>query len=258
MAEAITAAADEVVGGKHDEHFPLPVWQTGSGTQSNMNANEVIANRAAELLGRARGSRAVHPNDHVNRGQSSNDVIRRPSTLHWLEIVRRLLPALDALRGTLAGKAAQFSTSSRSRTHLQDATPLTLGQEFSGYVAQLDFTREAVSGVRALYPLAIGGTAVGTGLATHPQFGARVAADLAASTSLPFTVAPNRFGAGGARRRCSRMAAAKLAAALADCRRRALARERPALGTRRNFDSGKRTGSSIMPGKINRRRASRC
>ena len=257
MAEAITAAADEVVGGSHDEHFPLPVWQTGSGTQSNMNANEVIANRAAELLGRPRGSRAVHPNDHVNRGQSSNDVI--PTAMHValaLEIVRRLLPALDALRSTLAGKAAQFSHIVKiGRTHLQDATPLTLGQEFSGYVAQLDFAREAIgAGVRALYPLAIGGTAVGTGLATHPQFGARVAADLAASTGLPFTVAPNRFAALAAHDAvvfahgaCKTLAAA-LAKIAEDVRWLASG---PRSGLGEISIPENEPGSSIMPGKIN-------
>ena len=198
LAAAIAAAAAEVVAGTHDDHFPLPVWQTGSGTQTNMNVNEVIANRAAERLGGARGSRLVHPNDHVNRGQSSNDVI--PTAMHValaLLLSRRLLPALDTLRTTLASKAMAFEPIVKiGRTHLQDATPLTLGQEFSGYVAQLDFARSAVeAGLAALYPLAIGGTAVGTGLATHPEFGTRVAADLARSTGLPFTVAANRFAA---------------------------------------------------------------
>ncbi len=198
LAVAITTAADEVVAGRHDTHFPLPVWQTGSGTQTNMNVNEVIANRAGELLGHPRGSRTVHPNDHVNRGQSSNDVI--PTAMHValaLVLARQLLPALDVLRATLAAKAAAFDSIVKiGRTHLQDATPLTLGQEFSGYVAQLDFARTAVeAGLASLLPLAIGGTAVGTGLATHPEFGARVASDIAATTGLPFTQATNRFAA---------------------------------------------------------------
>ena len=190
LADAIGTAAEEVVAGRHDTHFPLPVWQTGSGTQTNMNVNEVIANRAGELLGQPRGSRTVHPNDHVNRGQSSNDVI--PTAMHValaLVLARQLLPALDVLRTTLAAKATGFESIVKiGRTHLQDATPLTLGQEFSGYVAQLDFARSAIeAGLAALLPLAIGGTAVGTGLATHPEFGARVASDIAATTGLPFT-----------------------------------------------------------------------
>jgi fumarate hydratase class II len=198
LAAAIAAAAAEVVAGRHDDQFPLPVWQTGSGTQTNMNLNEVIANRAAELLGHARGGRHVHPNDHVNRGQSSNDVL--PTAMHValaLVFTRELLPALDQLRRTLQAKAADFDGIVKiGRTHLQDATPLTLGQEFSGYVAQLDFARSALgAGLDALLPLAIGGTAVGTGLATHPEFGERVAAELAAETGLRFTAAPNRFAA---------------------------------------------------------------
>ncbi len=156
LAQAIGTAADEVVAGQHDDHFPLPVWQTGSGTQTNMNVNEVLANRAAELLGLARGSRAVHPNDHVNRGQSSNDVI--PTAMHValaLALARHLLPSLDGLRATLSAKSQAFEPIVKiGRTHLQDATPITLGQEFSGYVAQLDFARQAAeSGLAALYPL---------------------------------------------------------------------------------------------------------
>jgi fumarate hydratase, class II len=198
LAAAIEAAAAEIVAGRHDDQFPLPVWQTGSGTQTNMNVNEVIANRAAELLGHARGGRHVHPNDHVNRGQSSNDVL--PTAMHValaLSFTRELLPALDELRRTLQSKAEAFESIVKiGRTHLQDATPLTLGQEFSGYVAQLDFARGALNaGLDALLPLAIGGTAVGTGLATHPEFGERVAAELAAETGLRFTAAPNRFAA---------------------------------------------------------------
>jgi fumarate hydratase class II len=257
LADAIAAAADEVISGRHDEHFPLPVWQTGSGTQTNMNVNEVIANRAAELLGQVRGSRAVHPNDHVNRGQSSNDVI--PTAMHIalaLAIAQQLLPALDALRATLAAKSAAFASIVKiGRTHLQDATPLTLGQEFSGYVAQLDFARSAIeAGLTTLYPLAIGGTAVGTGLATHPEFGARVAADIADSTGLPFTVAANRFAALAAHEPIvfAHGALKTLAAALAKIANdvRWLA-SGPRSGLGEIAIPENEPGSSIMPGKIN-------
>ena len=257
IADAIAAAASEVVAGTHDDQFPLPVWQTGSGTQSNMNVNEVLANRAAELLGGARGSRLVHPNDHVNRGQSSNDVI--PTAMHValaLQLSRQLLPALDTLRATLAAKAASFEPIVKiGRTHLQDATPLTLGQEFSGYVAQLDFARAAVeSGLAALYPLAIGGTAVGTGLATHPDFGARVAADLAQSTGLPFAVAANRFAALAAHdpvvfaHGSLKTLAAALAKIANDVRWLASG---PRSGLGEIAIPENEPGSSIMPGKIN-------
>jgi fumarate hydratase class II len=257
LADAIAAAADEVVEGRHDEHFPLPVWQTGSGTQTNMNVNEVLANRAAERLGRSRGSGTVHPNDHVNRGQSSNDVI--PTAMHVafaLAIAHRLLPSLDTLRTTLASKSAAFAPIIKiGRTHLQDATPLTLGQEFSGYVAQLDFARTAVdAGLNALYPLAIGGTAVGTGLATHPGFGARVAADLAATTGLPFTVAENRFAALAAHDPVvfAHGALKTLAAALSKIANdvRWLA-SGPRSGLGEIAIPENEPGSSIMPGKIN-------
>jgi fumarate hydratase class II len=256
-ADAITRAAQEVVDGQHDEHFPLPVWQTGSGTQSNMNVNEVIANRAGELLGQPRGSRTIHPNDHVNRGQSSNDVI--PTAMHVaiaLEIERRLLPALDALRQTLATKAGEFAGIVKiGRTHLQDATPLTLGQEFSGYVAQLDFARDALeAGLQALYPLAIGGTAVGTGLATHPEFGERVAADLSAQTGLPFAAASNRFAALAAHDAVvfAHGACKTLAAALSKIANdvRWLA-SGPRSGLGEISIPENEPGSSIMPGKIN-------
>jgi fumarate hydratase class II len=198
-AAAIAAAADEVIAGRHTDQFPLSIWQSGSGTQTNMNVNEVLANRASELLGTPRGAgRAVHPNDDVNRGQSTNDVF--PTAMHIAEarlIHERLLPALTRVRETLASKGEQFAKIVKiGRTHLQDATPLTLGQEFSGYVAQLDFARTAVEqGMTALFPLAIGGTAVGTGFATHPEFGARVAARIAAATGLPFESAPNKYAA---------------------------------------------------------------
>jgi fumarate hydratase class II len=198
-AMAIVGAANEVLVRRHDQEFPLAVWQTGSGTQSNMNLNEVLANRASELLGGERGeARLVHPNDDVNLGQSSNDVF--PTAMHLaavLGIQGHLLPALTALTGTLAGKSAAFSTILKiGRTHLQDATPLTLGQEFSGYVAQLQHAQKLIEAVLpSLHQLAIGGTAVGTGLNTHPEFGERVAAQLAAVTGMPFVSAENKFAA---------------------------------------------------------------
>ncbi len=198
-AQAIVTAAEEVLSGRHEQEFPLSVWQTGSGTQSNMNMNEVLANRASELLGGERGpNRLVHPNDEVNLGQSSNDIF--PSAMHWaaaLGIVGTLQPALAGLRATLAAKSVAFRDIVKvGRTHLQDATPLTLGQEFSGYVAQLDHAASLINAVLpSLYPLAVGGTAVGTGLNTDPEFGARVAAELARSSGLPFVSAANKFAA---------------------------------------------------------------
>ncbi|REE17648.1 fumarase class II [Paraburkholderia sp. BL6665CI2N2] len=196
-AKAIMQAADEIIEGKHPDEFPLAVWQTGSGTQTNMNLNEVIANRASELLGGERGeARKVHPNDDVNRGQSSNDVF--PTAMHVAAayaIVKHLLPALKTLRDTLDGKAKAFAGIVKiGRTHLQDATPLTLGQEFSGYVAQLDHgSRHVESALPHLYELAQGGTAVGTGLNAHPQFADKVAAAIGKLTGLPFVSAPNKF-----------------------------------------------------------------
>src|SRR5689334_13126027 len=171
-AEAIVRAADEVLAGRHDEEFPLVVWQTGSGTQSNMNVNEVIANRASELMGGQRGQkRLVHPNDDVNMGQSSNDVF--PTAMHMAAALAcgDVLSGLDALRKTLEEKSKAFASIVKiGRTHLQDATPLTLGQEFSGYVAQLEHAQAAIRAAQpGLHELAIGGTAVGTGLNTHPD-----------------------------------------------------------------------------------------
>ncbi len=198
-AGAIVSAADEVLAGQHPDEFPLSVWQTGSGTQTNMNVNEVLANRASELLGGPRGSqRLVHPNDDVNCCQSSNDVFPTAMHLAAAGLVRtELLPALATLRAVLAAKSSAFVDIVKiGRTHLQDATPLTLGQEFSGYVAQLDDAAEAIqSTLPALYRLAIGGSAVGTGLNTHPQFGTGVARELALRTGLPFVQAPNLFAA---------------------------------------------------------------
>jgi len=198
-ALAIVQAANEVVSGQHEREFPLVIWQTGSGTQSNMNMNEVLANRASELMGGVRGEqRLVHPNDDVNKGQSSNDVF--PSAMHLAAVIsikNNLLPALVQLRRTLAKKSDEFLPILKiGRTHLQDATPLTLGQEFSGYVAQLDHARGLIeSTVIPLYQLAIGGTAVGNGLNTHPEFGGRVAAQLAVASGVPFVSADNKFSA---------------------------------------------------------------
>ncbi|MCB1949511.1 class II fumarate hydratase, partial [Nitrosomonas sp.] len=196
---AIIQAADEVIGGQHDDEFPLVIWQTGSGTQTNMNMNEVLANRASELLGGERGmDRKVHPNDDVNKGQSSNDVF--PTAMHVAavqSIHHQLIPAIRLLRDTLAEKAEAFSEIVKiGRTHLQDATPLTLGQEFSGYVAQLDHGLKHVEAVLPhLCELALGGTAVGTGLNAHPEFAVRVAAEISHQTQLPFVTAPNKFEA---------------------------------------------------------------
>ena len=198
-ADAIIAAADEVIAGKHPLEFPLSVWQTGSGTQSNMNMNEVLANRASELLGGVRGEdRLIHPNDDVNRSQSSNDIF--PTAMHvaaCMAVATHLIPSLHTLRATLADKSAQFADIVKiGRTHLQDATPLTLGQEFSGYVAQLDHAESAIiATLNAISELAAGGTAVGTGLNAHPEFGERVAAELAKYFGFPFKTAPNKFAA---------------------------------------------------------------
>ena len=198
-ADAIAAAADEVLAGRHATQFPLSVWQTGSGTQSNMNMNEVLANRASVLLGGEVGeNRKVHPNDDVNRGQSSNDVFPTAMSVAAARAIQeRLVPALTTLRTTLAAKSAAFADVVKiGRTHLQDATPLTLGQEISGWVAQLDHgLRHLESTLPHLCELALGGTAVGTGLNAHPEFGARVAAELAQETGVPFVTAPNKFEA---------------------------------------------------------------
>ena len=198
-AAAIVKAADEALSGRWDDHFPLVVWQTGSGTQTNMNVNEVLANRASELLGGGRGGkRRVHPNDDVNQGQSSNDTF--PTAMHVAAVIaleRDLKPALKKLRGTLARKATSFAKIVKiGRTHLQDATPLTLGQEFSGYVSQLEHGLAHLdAALPHLRELALGGTAVGTGLNSHPEFAEKVAAELARLTKQPFVTAPNKFEA---------------------------------------------------------------
>ena len=199
ITNAIVTAADEVIAGHHADQFPLVVWQTGSGTQTNMNVNEVLANRASELMGGQRGEgRLVHPNDDVNRSQSSNDVF--PTAMHIAAVVgitEKLLPAIEKLRTTLAHKSKEFDSIVKiGRTHLQDATPLTLGQEFSGYVAQLEHgERHIHAALPHLYELALGGTAVGTGLNAPKTYAVAVAAEIADLTALPFVTAPNKFEA---------------------------------------------------------------
>jgi fumarate hydratase class II len=198
-AELIERAAREVIDGTLKDEFPLRIWQTGSGTQTNMNVNEVISNRAIEMAGGVLGSKVpVHPNDHVNMSQSSNDTF--PTAMHIaavVEITERLVPSVRRLRDALDAKARAYVNITKiGRTHLMDAVPLTLGQEFSGYVAQLDADLERLEVVLGgLYELAAGGTAVGTGLNTHPEFGERVAAAIAALTGKPFVTAPNKFAA---------------------------------------------------------------
>ena len=255
---AIVEAADEVLAGRHPQEFPLSVWQTGSGTQSNMNVNEVLANRASELLGGERGvKRLVHPNDEVNLGQSSNDVF--PTAMHVAAafgIERALLPALARLRATLHAKAGEFRDIVKiGRTHLQDATPLTLGQEFSGYVAQLDFAEAILrAALSSVYPLAIGGTAVGTGLNTHAEFGDRVAAELARECGIPFVIAANNFAAlaGNDGMVAAHGALKTLAVALhkiANDVRWLASGPRSGLGELSIPEN--EPGSSIMPGKVN-------
>jgi fumarate hydratase class II len=257
-AKAILGAADEVLDGKHPGEFPLSIWQTGSGTQSNMNMNEVLANRASELMGGERGmKRLVHPNDDINLGQSSNDMF--PTAMHVAAvtgIVHRLLPALHTLRATLADKSRSFAAVVKiGRTHLQDATPLTLGQEFSGYVAQLD---QAEAGIKfalgALGELAAGGTAVGTGLNTHAQFGVRIAAELSRATGLSFVSAPNKFAAlAGHDALVAAHGALKTLAAclmkIANDVRWLASGPRSGLGEISIPEN--EPGSSIMPGKVN-------
>ncbi len=257
-AQAIQTAADEIIEGRHTGEFPLAVWQTGSGTQTNMNLNEVIANRASELMGGVRGeARKVHPNDDVNRGQSSNDVF--PTAMHVAAacgIVNHLLPALRTLRATLDAKARAFADIVKiGRTHLQDATPLTLGQEFSGYVAQLDHGIAHVeSALPHLYELAQGGTAVGTGLNAHPQFADRVAAAIGRSTGLPFVSAPNKFEVMAAAdalvfaHGALKTVAASLMKIANDVRWLASG---PRCGLGEISIPENEPGSSIMPGKVN-------
>jgi len=257
-AEAIIQAADEVIAGRHDAEFPLAVWQTGSGTQTNMNMNEVLANRASELLGGGRGTECrIHPNDDVNKGQSSNDVF--PSAMHVAaacSIQQQLLPALMMLKGTLAAKAEEFGSIVKiGRTHLQDATPLTLGQEFSGYVSQLEHGLEHLQvTLPHLHELALGGTAVGTGLNAHAQFAVRVASEVARLTALPFITARNKFEALAANDALvfSHGALKTLAASLlkiANDVRWLASGPRCGIGELKIPEN--EPGSSIMPGKVN-------
>ncbi len=256
-ARLIVRAADEVIEGKLDAHFPLRVWQTGSGTQTNMNVNEVISNRAIELAGGELGSKKpIHPNDHVNMSQSSNDTF--PTAMHVAaaEAMAAMLPAVQALRDALDVKAKQWSHLVKvGRTHLQDATPLTLGQEFSGYVTQLDRAIAACrEALKPLYDLAIGGTAVGTGLNAHPEFGERTAKKISELTGLPFRSHPNKFTAlashddfvfaSGA----LKMLAAALMKIANDIRWLASG---PRAGIGELILPENEPGSSIMPGKVN-------
>jgi len=257
-ARAIARAAQEVIDGKLDDHFPLPVWQTGSGTQTNMNLNEVIAARANEILGGKPGAKApVHPNDHVNMSQSSNDCF--PTAMHVaaaLEITRRLLPGLAHLHAALAKKTEEFDRIIKiGRTHTQDATPLTLGQEFSGYAAQVESgIARTKLGLRELYPLAQGGTAVGTGLNAKPQFARLIAKRIAKLTGLPFTSAPNKFEALAAHDAIvfAHGALASVATGLFK-----IANDIRLLGSGPRSGFGElilpenEPGSSIMPGKVN-------
>jgi fumarate hydratase class II len=258
VAEAIATAAQEVIAGAFDDQFPLVVWQTGSGTQSNMNVNEVIANRANELLGAGRGAKApVHPNDHVNFGQSSNDSF--PTAIHVavvLEIANKLLPSVDRFQTALAKKAEAFAHIVKiGRTHLQDATPVTLGQEFSGYAAQAAYGAARIRATLPdLFALAQGGTAVGTGVNTSIGFAEEVAAHIARQTGLPFVTAPNKFEALAAHDAIvfSHGALNALAAGVYKiaCDIRLLG-----CGPRAGFAELKlpenEPGSSIMPGKVN-------
>lgn len=257
-ARAIVAAADEILDGRHDAEFPLVVWQTGSGTQTNMNVNEVLANRASELLGGTRGEgRLVHPNDDVNRGQSTNDAF--PTAMHLASaraIRGGLVPEVAALRATLARKAAEFASIVKlGRTHLQDATPLTLGQEVSGWVAQLDQGIDRLeTALPHLYELALGGTAVGTGLNAHPEVAVRGAKQLAELTGLPFVTAPNKFAALAAH---DALVAAHGALKTLACALYKIAGDVRLLASGPRAGLGEITipenepGSSIMPGKVN-------
>ncbi len=258
QADLIMQAAGEVILGQLNDHFPLSVWQTGSGTQTNMNANEVIANRAIALTGGVLGSKTpIHPNDHVNLSQSSNDTF--PTAMHIAaaeEINYRLIPMLKKLRDALSAKADDFQTIIKiGRTHLMDAVPLTLGQEFSGYVAQLDHALQGVQTSRqSLYELAIGGTAVGTGLNAHPEFADRTAQEIARLTELPFISAPNKFAALAGHDAIVQMSGSLKTLA---CALMKIANDLRWMGSGPRCGLGElllpanEPGSSIMPGKVN-------
>jgi fumarate hydratase class II len=257
-ARSISSAADEVLAGRWKDEFPLVVWQTGSGTQTNMNMNEVLANRASEILGGARGEgRRIHPNDDVNKGQSSNDVF--PTAMHVAAVfaIRKgLMPALQRLHATLDRKARAFGDIVKiGRTHLQDATPLTLGQEISGYAAQLAHgLHHLEAALPHLSELALGGTAVGTGLNTHPEFGSRVAAELSRLTGCAFVTAPNKFEALATHdamvhaHGALKTLAASLMKIANDVR---LLASGPRCGLGEILIPENEPGSSIMPGKVN-------
>ncbi len=255
--QAICAAIDEILSGKHEEEFPLSVWQTGSGTQTNMNVNEVIANRASEIMGGSRGSdRLVHPNDDVNKGQSSNDVFPTAMSIAAVTAIQGLLPSVKKLKATIDKKSAAFENVVKiGRTHLQDATPLTLGQEFSGYSRQLAQSLEHIErALSHLHELALGGTAVGTGLNTLEGYDKAVAQEIAQLTSLPFVTAPNKFEALAANDAlvAAHGALRTLAGALfkiANDIRWLASGPRAGLGEIRIPEN--EPGSSIMPGKVN-------
>ncbi|CAM4406675.1 MAG: Fumarate hydratase class II [Legionellaceae bacterium] len=258
LANLIIAAADEVIAGQLDNEFPLRVWQTGSGTQTNMNVNEVIANRAIEIAGGEKGSKKpIHPNDHVNMSQSSNDTFPTAMYIAAAQAINHcVLPSVEILRTALAEKVSLFKDIIKiGRTHLQDAVPLTLGQEFSGYVAQLDICISAIKGsLNGLYELALGGTAVGTGLNTHPKFAEESANTIASLTQLPFVSASNKFAALASHEALviSSGALKTLATSLMK-----IANDVRWLGSGPRCGLGELTlpenepGSSIMPGKVN-------
>ena len=258
QSQLIVQACDEILAGKLNDQFPLVVWQTGSGTQSNMNMNEVIANRANEIAGQPKGSyQPIHPNDHVNHAQSTNDSF--PTAIRVAaaqEMSNKLLPAINNLRQTLAQKSADFDEIIKiGRTHLQDATPLTLGQEFSGYVMQLDYALERIeAALSGLYQLPLGGTAVGTGLNSHPDYAVKVAKVLAELTKLNFITAPNKFEALAARDAevfasgALKTLAASLNKIANDVRWLASG---PRCGLGELSIPENEPGSSIMPGKVN-------
>jgi fumarate hydratase class II len=256
-AELIMSAADEVIKGQLDDHFPLVIWQTGSGTQTNMNANEVIANRALQLMGEKLPSKKIHPNDDVNKAQSSNDTF--PTAMHIAvteQLVNHLMPRLENLKTSIHKKAKEFDSIVKiGRTHLMDATPLTIGQEFSGYVTQLEHGAVRLKNcLPYLYQLALGGTAVGTGLNTHPEFAVRSAKAIAAETGLPFVTAENKFEALAAH---DAMVEVSGALKVLACSLMKIANDFRWLGSGPRCGIGElllpanEPGSSIMPGKVN-------
>ena len=258
QAQLMIWASDEVIAGKLDDHFPLSVWQTGSGTQTNMNANEVISNRAIELAKGVLGSKTpIHPNDHVNMSQSSNDTFPTAMHIASAEVIhQRLMPMVTKLRDALSVKSQEFEDIIKiGRTHLMDAVPLTLGQEFSGYVTQLDQSLQRIKAtLPQLYELAIGGTAVGTGLNTHPEFADRAAAEIATLTGLPFVSAPNKFAALAAH---DAIVATSGALKTLACALMKIANDLRWMGSGPRCGLGElilpanEPGSSIMPGKVN-------